>query len=280
MTSRNMQHDSESWTLVDIDVACDDADLVSDFLWQNGVAAVEVLPHELPDRELLRTSVGDDPAELLKHLAQVFPTTTSRIVHMEKSISETWREFVTATYVSDDLVIVPAWITPPNNKRILRIEPFDTFGLGNHPTTTLALRLALTHIPERARVFDFGTGSGVLAVGLAKFRQCSCVAFDIAGGSQKALTTNAALNDVTSVQWCEGFPEDQVEAILANILAPVLIDEAHNIERHLKPGGVVILSGMRIEQADKVLRQYRNFTEVARDDDEGWVAIVLRKNSV
>ena len=274
-----MEPDSSTWTLIDIDVACVEAEIVSDFLWQNGVAAVESLPHPNRDREILRTSVGDDPTELRARLKQIFPTTSSTVVQIEKAVSETWRTFATATFVLDDLVITPAWITPPDNSRVLHIEPFDTFGLGNHPTTVLALRLALKHVPQGAQVFDFGTGSGVLAVGLAKFAQCVCRAFDIAGGSRKALETNAALNDVTTVHWCEGFPDNHVDAVLANILAPVLIDEAHNIMNHLRNGGVVVLSGMRDEQVDAVLRAYTLCTEVARDNQDGWVALVLQKNA-
>jgi ribosomal protein L11 methylase PrmA len=87
------------------------------------------------------------------------------------------------------------------------------------------------------------------------------------------------LNSVTSVSWIERYPAEEVDAVLANILAPVLIEESASIQNCLKDGGVVVLSGMREEQCASVVSQYTQCFEITRETLEGWCAVVLRKTS-
>lgn len=267
--------------MIDVVVAIAESEIIADFLWSHGVGAVEVLPHDSDTHEILRTSVGEHPEMLLALLSQRFPHSSSSVVHIDKSISDTWRRFVTPTWVTDTVVIVPQWIDAPQAEHVLLIEPLDTFGLGNHPTTILTFRLALTHITPGASVFDLGSGSGILAVGVAKFLNCTALAHDIALGAPRALRVNAELNnvDVETCRWSDGYPTHTVDAVLANILAPVLIQEADSIQNCVDADGIVILSGMREEQADAVLQKYRECDVIDRQQLDGWVGLVLRKRS-
>lgn len=264
--------------MIDIDVPTQESEIVADYLWSHGVAGVEVIDTAEREHETLRTNVGDNPSTFLAGFRTTFPHLTVSLTLVDKAVSETWREFVSPTWVTDTLVIVPEWIESPPAPQVLRIEPRDTFGLGNHPTTVLALRLALTHISPRSTVFDLGTGSGVLAIGLSKFIGCVCTCFDIAPGSHDALMKNIELNSVKSVRWSSGYPDGNIDAVVANILAPVLIDEAESIQTHLKDGGVVVLSGMRDDQCENVISHFTECVEVARESRDGWTGVVLQKN--
>lgn len=269
-------HAGDSWTLIDVTVHQEESEIVSDFLWSHGVVAIEEISCE-NSMSCLRSSVGEDPQAFLALLHREFPTIAFAIVHVEKSVSETWRHFAQPTWIDDDFVIVPQWLTAPAATRVLLIEPLDTFGLGNHPTTVLAMRLAMSHIPQQSKVFDLGTGSGVLAIAAAKFLACTALAYDIAHGAQQALRLNATLNDVNEVSWIDGYPHHTVDVVLANILAPVLIEEAMNISTTVRQGGVVILSGMRLDQLDKVLENFLNYECIDSMELDGWVAVALQK---
>jgi ribosomal protein L11 methyltransferase len=266
-----------SWNLIDVTVSADDAEIVSDFLWSHGVVAIEEIARE-GDMLCLRSSVGEQPQEFLTLLQGAYPHVASAIVQVDKSVSETWRQFAQPTWVNDDFVIVPQWLSVPEASRVLIIEPLDTFGLGNHPTTVLALRLSMQHIHKQSEVFDLGSGSGILAIAAAKFLHCTALAFDIAHGAQQALRLNAELNDVAQVSWSEGYPQHSVDAVLANILAPVLIEHAIRILATVRNGGVVILSGMRLDQVDNVVKHFPNCEQLETMELDGWVAVVLRKN--
>lgn len=268
---------TETWSLVDFVVPRDESEVIADALWMRGVVAIE----ERDDNGLfltLRTSMGDDPTDLIAVITESFPQVSAEVVHIPRTIADTWRQFATPTQVNDTVTLVPAWLPAPPNTQPLFIEPLDTFGLGNHPTTVLALRLALLHFPPSSVVFDLGSGSGVLAVGLAKFLQCQVTAFDIADSAREALTLNASLNDVTTVQWREGIEGTTSDCVVANILAPVLIAEAAAIITAVRNSGYVILSGMRDEQVAEVVKHFPDFTQIDADTIEGWTAVVLQKN--
>jgi ribosomal protein L11 methyltransferase len=265
-----------TWTLIDVNVRNDESELVSDFLWSHGVVAIEEIACD-NDMLCLRSSVGEEPQEFLALLQSAFPNIASAIVQVDKSISETWRQFAQPTWIDNDFVIVPQWLPAPTASRVLLIEPLDTFGLGNHPTTMLAMRLSMKYIAKHSQVFDLGSGSGVLAIAATKFLECTSLAYDIAHGAQQALRVNASLNDVTAVSWIDGYPQHTVDVVLANILAPVLIEQAIHISATVRDGGVVILSGMRLDQVDKVLEHFTDFVRVDTLELDGWVAVALRK---
>ena len=269
---------SDTWTMVDFLVNQHDAEIVADTLWGLGVVAIEERDHS-SNTVTLRTSMGENPEHSIRAVVTKYPGVKYQTVQVDRAVADTWREFAEPTWVNDDVALVPAWVTAPKDCIPIYVEPLDTFGLGNHPTTLLALELALTHVDVASHVFDLGSGSGVLAVALAKLRNCSVQAYDIAESSRDALAANAARNGVTTCSWSDGYPNITVDAVLANILAPVLIQESSEISSAVKNGGLVILSGMRTEQVAKVCEAFPVFTEQDRSERDGWTAVVLRKES-
>lgn len=266
----------DTWSLVDITVSNDLAEVVSDLLWSLGVVAIEEIATEA-GRVTLRTSMGDDPAGLHREVTSRFPDALVTVSEHDRAVADTWREFAEPTWVTESVALVPAWCEPPAGCTPILVEPFDTFGLGNHPTTVLTLRLALRHATRESTVFDLGSGSGVLAVALARITGCSVYAYDIAESARSALQRNMQTNNVTTCMWVDGYPGTRVDMVVANILAPVLESEATSIKDCLMPGGVAVLSGLRDDQVDRVLGHYEDFAETERDSLDGWCAVVLKK---
>jgi ribosomal protein L11 methyltransferase len=274
-----MPKDEESaWTLIEIAVGDDLVESVSDYLWSIGVSGVEELHSDTGP--ILRTSVGNHPEAVIDHLHHSFVDVTARIVTVDRAIADTWRVHAQATHVHKDIWLVPAWLPAPDNGRALFIEPLDTFGLGNHPTTVLTLKLALQLINPGAHILDVGSGSGVLSVAVAKFCDAHAEAYDIAASGQEALTINAKANGVSTVRWLDSIDNcaPEYDAVLANILAPVLRDLSQKIQELTKRSGVVVLSGMRDEQVDNTLRYFTQCEEIDRESMDGWSAVALRRH--
>lgn len=276
MSNSDESTENSQWRLVDVHVSVEESELISDVLWGLGVVAIEEITRD--GGVTLRTSMGENPRDTIASLNETFPHVVISTVDIDRAVADTWREFAEPTHVVDDVYLVPAWRPAPPDSRGVFIEPLDTFGLGNHPTTVLALRLALQCIEPQSTVFDFGSGSGVLSVGLASLLSCTCYAYDIADSARDALTMNAVRNNVTTCKWSPGFPVHEVDSVLANILAPVLIAESANVIQTTRTGGVIILSGMRTEQVSEVLRHYSQCTEITRDELDGWTAVALQKS--
>lgn len=268
--------DPANWVLTDLRVPHELAEIISDALWAGGVAAVEEIESE--GHVVLRTSV--DPG-IVDSLLAAHPAVTAGHATFRREVADTWREHAAPSRVTDSLWLVPAWVRPPHGATAVMVEPFDTFGLGNHPTTVLALRAALQHARAGSRVVDVGTGSGVLAVALSLVTGCRATGTDIAPQSEAALRHNAVLNGVDHlVGWSAtttDLDEGAGDLVMANILAPVLRDIAPELERLCPAGGTIILSGMREDQADAVVACFVSCREHSRIAEDGWSASVLAR---
>jgi ribosomal protein L11 methyltransferase len=150
----------------------------------------------------------------------------------------------------------------------IEIEAGLAFGTGHHGTTTGCL-LAIDQVAKSRSIgnaLDLGTGSGVLAIAIARRMRVPVVASDIDPVAVKVARENARLNGcarlVTAVTAAgvnhpvigAGAPYD---LIVANILAGPLVALAPAIGRRLAPGGVVILSGILTSQERRVAAAYR-----------------------
>ncbi len=72
--------------------------------------------------------------------------------------------------ITPEFWIVPTWHDPPAQaRRVIRLDPGLAFGTGTHPTTRMCLRWIATYPPVDQRVLDYGCGSGILAIGAARF---------------------------------------------------------------------------------------------------------------
>lgn len=261
--------------MLDFLVSTTESELLGDTLWSLGVVAVEERQAS-GDFVTLRTSMGEEHSVSRDHIMKNFPNVIVSVAYIDRSIADTWRAHAAPTWVNEDVVLCPAWVTSPVASHVIRIEPADTFGLGNHTTTVLSLRLGLRHCAPNYRVFDFGCGSGVLAVAVAKILQCESFCFDIAHNAQEVVRANSELNDVHTT-WLSESHELNADLVFANILAPVLIAESATIKGSVHESGLIVLSGLRDEQVEDVLLSYSDCSELERESSDGWSAVILRK---
>jgi len=131
------------------------------------------------------------------------------------------------------------------------------FGTGAHPTTRLALALLEERIQGGERVLDVGTGTGVLALAAVRLGARAALAVDTDPLCVLAARANARLNGLESaVRVREGSVEAAddapYDAVLANLLAPALIDLAPDLGRLTRGGGFLIVSGVAAARAAEV----------------------------
>ncbi|MEY3744820.1 MAG: ribosomal protein methyltransferase [Actinomycetota bacterium] len=267
------------WLLVDFETPREQSDLVSDALWSLGVVAIEEIDSG-QDRVTLRTSLGAESSSGASRVTDRFPGVSVTPISFPASVADTWRRFVSPTHVVDDVWLVPQWCDAPEGRAII-VEPFDTFGLGNHPTTVLTLRSALRVSRPNDVVLDLGSGSGVLSVALACLVGSTVEAHDIAAQGEAALQHNAILNGcdglVTWLPDVSAGSNSRYDIVMANILAPVLRQLAGDIQALVRPAGSVILSGLRDDQVDDVLEHYGECDVISTESLDGWAGVTLRR---
>lgn len=169
--------------------------------------------------------------------------------------------------------IVPTWHEPPAAAReVIRLDPGLAFGTGTHPTTRMCLRWIATHAPQGQRVLDYGCGSGILAIGAAKFGAASVDAVDIDEAAVRSTRANAEAN---GVQLAAGFPDQaggQYQTVLANILATPLKVLAPLLAGHVAPGGHLVLAGILARQEEELKAAYAPYCQLqVSDEEDGWI---------
>ncbi|MCF1743322.1 50S ribosomal protein L11 methyltransferase [Paradevosia shaoguanensis] len=172
----------------------------------------------------------------------------------------------------------------------LRIDAAQAFGTGHHETTTGCLE-AIDRVLERAKpanVIDIGTGTGVLAIAIAKKTGLKVLATDIDPIAVTTTVENARDNDVAELiegVVAEGLDSDVITAkapydlILANILAGPLMGLAPGMSRIAQPGASIILSGILETQAQGVIAAYaeNGMPLLQRLQRKEWTTLILHK---
>ena len=165
------------------------------------------------------------------------------------------------------LWIVPTGFDPPTqgDAVCVNLDPGLAFGTGTHPTTALCLQWLDGQSPQAKTVVDYGCGSGILAIAALLLGAEKAVATDIDPQALTATLDNARKNGVAAkVECClpARMPPVQADILLANILANPLIDLVGELVKFVRPGGVVVLSGILREQSNEVRLAYEPYCEM------------------
>lgn len=175
--------------------------------------------------------------------------------------------------------IVPTWHEPPAAaQQVIRLDPGLAFGTGTHPTTRMCLRWTAQHLATDQRVLDYGCGSGILAIGAAKFGAREIVAVDIDPAAVESTRLNAAANHVSLAAGLPDQAAGSFDLVLANILATPLKVLAPLLCSHVRSGGHLVLAGILARQADELREAYAPWVHLdVSDEAEGWILMTAVK---
>ena len=175
---------------------------------------------------------------------------------------EGWKEGF-RPFSTDGFYVCPPWESGGETSKFrLIIDPGMAFGTGQHATTRLCLDGLFRVINSwksrqeyfnGKRVLDMGTGSGILAIAAAKLGIKNILGVDIDKNALIAAQENSKINDVM-FNLCSGAEfslfSEKFDLILANILLPVLEKMLLSLLNQLNEHGVLIVSGITVDQVD------------------------------
>lgn len=298
---------SEStWHKLIIPATSDRVEAIEALCWTHGSAAVSLLdgadqallepaPGELPlwSEVLVEALMPADPSDdgvetLLMALkaAALINELTDVSIHTlaDQQWERAWMDAFHPMRFGSRLMVCPWHCTPDDAAPVvLRLDPGLAFGSGTHATTALCLQWLDGADLEGKVVIDFGCGSGVLALAAGLLGAANLVAVDHDPQALVATRDNAQrnqLNTPLSVVTPEQFERSTTKAdlILANILAPPLIQLAPRLIERLHPGGQLVLSGLLGTQIEEVSAAYREaLGEPEWVEQDGWARLVFTR---
>jgi ribosomal protein L11 methyltransferase len=272
------------------------AEGLTNFLWESG--ALGVVEEERPGgRPELRAYFPETaPPTVLSERVTAYTNGLTalgfgavgrpRVTPLEDTgWADAWREHFRPIIVGQRFVVTPPWETPHTSDRIvLVIEPGRAFGTGHHGSTAGCLeaieRAVGFAVPGQA--LDLGTGSGILAIALARLGVPHVLAVDEDPDAIAAATTNADRNGVGAAVECRVDDAATLDVGPAPLVVANLITAAHRrladrYARYVAPSGWLILSGILDAEAAEIAetmraRGWRPDSAVAR---EGWSTLLF-----
>lgn len=207
----------------------------------------------------------------------------------EQNWGETWKEFFHPLKVSERLLVCPAWeeaAAADFGGMVLKINPGNSFGTGQHATTRLCLGLAESAC--RGQVLDLGCGSGILGLSALMLGADYLTAVDLEQDAVIMTKKNAALNAVSPDRYrvlkgdilqdkrlLELIFDRKYDLICANIVAGVIIPLAPHLACLLQKGGLLVVSGIIAakEAAVKQALEAAGLRLGARAAEDNWLAL-------
>ena len=253
-------------------------------------------PAGLPGPETLAALLAEAeeaglPASELRYEDETLP---------EQDWSRPFRQRFAAREILPGLRVAPPWdeqagphrpgdpLPGPEADLTLVIEPALAFGTGDHPTTRgmldLLRRWRLARGPEPFEALDIGSGTGILSIAARLWGASRAEGFDIDSRSVLNACLNADLNGLAGqVRFRWGEPrelgEEAWDLILCNLFLTPILRYLPRMDRCLRPGGTVLLSGFLPHQAGRVAEaaRARGWRPESEEDREGWILQQWRK---
>jgi ribosomal protein L11 methyltransferase len=196
------------------------------------------------------------------------------------------KEPMPAIAVRDRLVIVSARTEAElkkerrahDGRQVIAIPADMAFGTGHHATTATVLRMLVDAVDKvqdsRWTMADLGCGSGILAIAARKLGAAKIWGCDFDAKAVQVSKENAERNEAPGIKFTKTDvlawePKEQWDIVAATIFADILEQGFPQIVRAVKPGGVLLASGILKTQAGPCLK-------VAESCGIRWERIVTR----
>jgi ribosomal protein L11 methyltransferase len=268
-------------------------DALSNFLMERGSPGVVIRKREIQAYFASsgeNGSIKKDVRCFLRGISVHPEAETPRIrwrILKDRNWNSSWHRFFRRRR-SANLLVTPPWATPPSlhRRQVITIEPGMAFGTGTHATTRGCMEFIEQVAPlvrgTEFNALDVGTGSGILAIALAKLGARKVWAVDVDPVALNVARENLRCNHVQEKIYLSEAKLSRIRksfsVVVANLTAETIIGSARARESRVAPQGFLILSGILNPKAGPVIHQFAaDFKVMRRKREKEWVTLLLRR---
>lgn len=240
------------------------------------------------EEEVIKAYIEDDKWDetlVNELLADYFPIETPTYILTPIAAvnwNEEWEKNYPNVYLGNFCQILPSFRTPLEGfAHTLIIDPKMSFGTGHHATTQSVMWLMKDMDFAGKKVMDMGCGTSLLGILAAKMGAASVICIDIDPWCVENSLENIARNEVNIpclLGGIEVIPENEMyDVFIANINRHILLNDGEHYIKHLKKGGLLLLSGFYQEDVSIIEAHFHPFglTSLMTTTDKNWVALKL-----
>ncbi len=184
-----------------------------------------------------------------------------------------------------DVIIKSVWSDDDIPERlVISLEPKMAFGTGKHETTQLCVHAVRSAVTGGETVLDLGTGSGILAILAARLGASYVLGLDIDSAAVDNARENIKLNHVDDRVTIEFgsmqkvLERDYFDIVVSNLIRDGIFELFDDFLRVAKPGGLMILSGILIDQIEQMNRffEHRGYHDFNITTKNEWACYSMR----
>lgn len=257
---------------------------------------------DVDDPDLIGTWIEDDTAILFFHrekqelVDSICRRKGVEIIYQADLDYRDWEAGLDITsFTVGPLTVSPVW-ERKNKEKIKRndsidivLDPSVIFGSGFHPTTRLCLQ-TLTWLYQDVNlpinsVIDFGTGTGLLAIGAAKLGAVNVTGYDYNPFACQVARKNVALNDCQeTVTIRQGnllaqLPEVDSDLVICNLYKGLLVHLFNNLR--FWSSTYYLISGFIPSMEEELLSALpmKNLKLIDRQSSDNWRLWLLKNTT-
>lgn len=230
------------------------------------------------------TDHTDQVIAQLDDLSNTFNVSFSKEIILPQNWNATWESNFQPIIVGDFCAIRADFHAPiPNVEHEIIINPKMAFGTGHHATTYMVIEQMKSLDFKDKEVFDYGCGTGILAILASKLGATTIDAVDIEEASFENTIENAKNNGIANIRallgTLEAVKKSGFDIILANINRNVILDSLPALYEMLNKNGKLIVSGFVEQDTDLLLHasEKQGFSPLNTQNKDNWISIAFEK---
>lgn len=203
----------------------------------------------------------------------------------QQNWNEEWEQNFEPVCIGSELRIrAPFHLSDPSFPIELVIQPKTSFGTGHHETTFTIMELMLACDMQGKSIFDYGSGTGILAILAAKLGATKLLANDIDEWASENIFENIALNQSVEIEFIQGdlsaITSQKFDYILANINKNILLESFSGLSPLLAQDGTLFISGFYDTDLPDLTAEaeIHGFKVVEKVVKNNWTAAKLQLN--
>ena len=204
------------------------------------------------------------------------------VFHFTTLPSQNWNAVWESNFepvIVDDFCAIRAEFHKPvkDLQHEIIITPKMSFGTGHHATTYMMIQQMRNINFINKKVFDFGTGTGILSILAVKLGAASVTAIDNDEWSIKNAKENFEKNKIYSINLYQSsiVPESNFDIILANINRSVLEQYSSTLVNLLSPKGILLVSGLLKEDEKFIVKLFGGLMLYNSQHKQNWLSLLF-----